>query len=88
MSVEALAMAGADYNKCNVHLEDMEQRNSERTPQHLLADESEGGNRRHSQWSRGQAWRKANNNVQAEATASANVKPVSSLGQENRTYYF
>ncbi|KAK4356246.1 hypothetical protein RND71_025217 [Anisodus tanguticus] len=85
MSVDALAMSGADYTKCIVHFEDTEQRNSERTPQYLLADESEGGNGKHSRWSRGQAWRKANNNIQAEATTSANVKPVSSLEQESCT---
>lgn len=86
MSVDALAMSGADYMKCTVHFEDtMEQRSSERTPQYLLADESEGGNHDHGQWLGGQARRRANINVEAEATASANVKPVSSLVQESCT---
>ncbi|KAF3680257.1 hypothetical protein FXO38_02386 [Capsicum annuum] len=86
MSVDALAMAGADYTKCTVHFEDTkEQMRSERTPQYLLADESDGGNHDHRQLLGGQARRWANNNVQAEATASANVKPASSLGQKSCT---
>ncbi|MCD9637977.1 hypothetical protein HAX54_021582 [Datura stramonium] len=85
MSVDALAMAGADYTKCTVHFEDTEQRSLERTPQYLLADESEGGNQDRGQWLGGQTRRRENINVQAEATASANVKPVSSLGQESCT---
>ncbi|KAK6775134.1 hypothetical protein RDI58_026135 [Solanum bulbocastanum] len=87
MSVDALAMSGADYMKCTVHFEDtnMNQRSSERIPQYLLADESEGGNHDHGQWLGGQARRRANINVQAEATASANVKPDSSLVQDRRT---
>ncbi|CAN4126706.1 unnamed protein product [Withania somnifera] len=86
MSVDALAMAGADYTKCTVHFEDMmEQRRSERIPQYLLADESEGGNHDHGQLLGEQARTRGNNNIQAEVTASANVKTVYSLGQENCT---
>ncbi|KAF3627887.1 hypothetical protein FXO37_29629 [Capsicum annuum] len=74
------------YTKCTVHFEDTkEQMRSERTPQYLLADESDGGNHDHGQLLGGQARRWANNNVQAEATASANVKPASSLGQKSCT---
>lgn len=86
MSVDALAMSGADYMKCTVHFEDTNtnQRTSERTPQYLLADESDGGNHDHGQWL-GQARRRVNVNVQAEATASANVKSDYSLVQESCT---
>lgn len=77
MSVEALAMSGADYMKCTVQFEDTtEQRSSERTPQYLLADESEGGNHDREQCLGGQARRRANIKVQAEATASAASGPV------------
>ncbi|CAN4114912.1 unnamed protein product [Withania somnifera] len=83
MSVDALAMAGADYMKCTVHFEDTrEQRSWERTPQYLLADESEGGNHDHEQSLRGQVRTWGYNYVQAKATASANEKMVSSLEQE------
>ncbi|KAL9662342.1 hypothetical protein QQ045_027175 [Rhodiola kirilowii] len=43
-SIEALAMAGADCNKCEIHLEDVEKRHTiyKTRPQYLLADEGMG----------------------------------------------
>lgn len=38
MSIEALAMAGADYSKCDINLEELERRDSEKPPQYLLAE--------------------------------------------------
>ncbi|KAK7858272.1 hypothetical protein CFP56_013028 [Quercus suber] len=39
MSIEALAMAGADYVECGINLEALERSEREQTPPHLLADE-------------------------------------------------
>ncbi|XVE83127.1 hypothetical protein DITRI_Ditri16bG0062400 [Diplodiscus trichospermus] len=39
--IEALAMAGVDYNEWGLDIEKWEDDNSERPPQHLLADEEE-----------------------------------------------
>uniref|UniRef100_A0A7N2M109 Uncharacterized protein n=1 Tax=Quercus lobata TaxID=97700 RepID=A0A7N2M109_QUELO len=39
MSIEALAMAGADYVECGINLEALERSGWEQTPPHLLADE-------------------------------------------------
>lgn len=40
-SIEALAMAGADCNECEIHLEDVEKRHTiyKTRPQYLLADD-------------------------------------------------
>ena len=40
MSVEALAMAGVDYNKCHINLEEKEGREKDHTPQYLLAEQN------------------------------------------------
>lgn len=39
MSIEALAMAGADYIKCGINLQELEREDLEKTPQHLLAEQ-------------------------------------------------
>ncbi|KAL6277209.1 hypothetical protein ACE6H2_020810 [Prunus campanulata] len=39
MSVEALAMAGVDYNMCYINLEEMDGGDSDKAPQYLLAEE-------------------------------------------------
>lgn len=41
VSIEALAMAGADYVEWGIDMEEWEQREMERPPPHLLADEEE-----------------------------------------------
>lgn len=40
MSVEALAMAGVDYNKCHINLEEKEGREKDHIPQYLLAEQN------------------------------------------------
>ena len=40
MSVEALAMAGIDYNKCDINLEEKEGKDKDHTPQYLLAEQN------------------------------------------------
>ena len=39
MSIEALAMAGADYAECGIHIKDMERCAWEQPPPYLRADE-------------------------------------------------
>lgn len=39
MSVEALAVAGVDYNMCYINLEEMDGRDMDNAPQYLLAEE-------------------------------------------------
>ena len=39
MSIEALAMAGADYLQCSINLEMLEGLGTEETPAYLLAEE-------------------------------------------------
>ncbi|CAO2827787.1 unnamed protein product [Amaranthus hypochondriacus] len=38
MSIDALAMAGADYMESGITFKEMEFRDTENTPQHLLAE--------------------------------------------------
>lgn len=42
MSIEALAMAGADYVKCAIDLQELEREDQEKTPLHLLAEQRPG----------------------------------------------
>ena len=39
MSIEALAMAGADYMECDINIEALERCGSEQPPPYLLADQ-------------------------------------------------
>ncbi|KAK9904494.1 hypothetical protein M0R45_000717 [Rubus argutus] len=43
MSIEALAMAGADYKKCRINLDEKEGRDKDHTPQYLLAEQNSNG---------------------------------------------
>ncbi|KAF9681869.1 hypothetical protein SADUNF_Sadunf05G0047800 [Salix dunnii] len=46
-SIEALAMAGVDCVECGISLEERERRDTEKTPQYLLADQGEGVENHH-----------------------------------------
>jgi hypothetical protein len=46
-SIEALAMAGVDCVECGISLEERERRDTEKTPQYLLADQGEEGLKTH-----------------------------------------
>jgi len=45
MSIEALAMAGADYKKCHINHEEKEGRDEDHTPQYLLAEQNSNNGR-------------------------------------------
>lgn len=40
MSMEALAMTGVDYIKCGFDLQELEREDLEKTPQHLLVEQT------------------------------------------------